>query len=171
MIVEPKVFRDERGFLIEMFNGKSYAELGINFPFVQDNLSGSCQGTLRGLHYQLPHPQGKLISVVSGEIFDVVVDIRSESHTFGQWFGVNLSSECKKQLWVPPGLAHGFYVLSEWAEVFYKLTDYYNPSRQHTILWEDPAIGIKWPILPNVDLVLSDKDLKGVLFKDALFQE
>jgi len=171
MIIEPIVFSDERGFLLEVYNAKKFSEMGITKPFVQDNHSSSRQGTLRGLHYQLEQPQGKLVKAVLGEIFDVVVDLRSVSSTFGQWVGVRLSAESKQQLWVPPGFAHGFYTLSDWAEVLYKLTDYYSPVWEKTILWNDPTIGVDWPILPGVDLVLSKKDLDGVLFKDAIYYE
>jgi len=169
IILTPKVFGDQRGFLLEMYNARTFSEFGITDPFVQDNHSSSCQGTLRGLHYQIEVPQGKLIKVVRGEIFDVAVDLRSNSATFGKWVGVRLSAENKQQLWVPPGFAHGFYVISEWADVLYKMTDYYAPEHQRTILWNDSCIGVDWPILPGVDLVLSENDRYGVKFEDAAY--
>ena len=167
IILSPTVFGDQRGFLLEMYNARTFTEFGITDSFVQDNHSSSCQGTLRGLHYQVDAPQGKLIKVFRGEIFDVAVDLRRNSVTFGNWVGVRLSADNKQQLWVPPGFAHGFYVISEWADVLYKMTDYYAPKYQRTILWNDPSIGINWPILPGVDLILSENDHDGVKFKDA----
>ena len=156
VIIEPKVFGDERGFFLETFHAERYAELaGITLPFVQDNHSRSSKAVLRGLHYQKKKPQGKLVRVVSGEVYDVAVDIRQGSSTFGQWEGVILSDENKKQLWVPPGFAHGFLVLSETADFEYKCTDYYDPSDEGSILWNDPDLSIPWPIdVPN----LSEKD-------------
>jgi dTDP-4-dehydrorhamnose 3,5-epimerase len=135
--------------------------------FVQDNHSRSRLGTLRGLHYQIRQPQGKLVRVVSGEIFDVAVDLRRSSSTFGQWFGVILSAENKKQIWVPPGFAHGFYTVSEWAEMLYKTTDYYAPQWERTLLWNDPAIGIQWPLMEDKPPLLSPKDSAGVLLGQA----
>lgn len=157
LIVEPKVFGDARGFFMETWQQQRYAELGIKGPFVQDNLSFSARGVLRGLHYQQPHPQGKLVSVIQGAVFDVAVDIRSGSPTFGEWVGVELSGENHQQLWVPPGFAHGFCVLSESAYFTYKCTDVYTPAAEGGIIWNDPAIVIKWPI---ADIQLSDKDTK-----------
>ncbi len=171
LILEPQVFGDKRGFLLEMYNTQTFSEIGITNPFVQDNHSGSCQGTIRGLHYQVKYPQGKLIKVTFGEIFDVALDIRYHSPTFGEWVGMRLSAETRQQLWVPPGFAHGFYVLSVWADVLYKLTDYYAPDWQRTILWNDSSIGVDWPILTDIDLVLSESDRNGVLFKDAEYFE
>jgi len=154
-IVEPKVFYDDRGFFLETYHQRKYAETGINCNFVQDNLSRSVRGTLRGLHYQLEHGQAKLIQVIKGVVFDVVVDIRRGSPSFGQWAAVNLSEENKRQLFVPEGFAHGFCVLSEAAEVVYKCTDFYAPEDEGGILWSDPDIAIDWPI---ANPLLSDKD-------------
>jgi dTDP-4-dehydrorhamnose 3,5-epimerase len=167
LLITPKVFGDERGFFMETFQARSFAEAGIHATFVQDNHSRSRQGVLRGLHYQIQQPQGKLVRVILGEIFDVAVDIRRASPTFGKWVGVRLSAENRQQLWIPPGFAHGFYVLSEWAEVLYKATDFYAPQWERTILWNDPEIGIKWPLLSGAPLSLSAKDERGVLLKDA----
>jgi len=165
-IIEPEVIADERGFFIESFNQRAYAdEAGIDFQFVQDNLSQSGKGVLRGLHYQIKQAQGKLIRVVSGEVFDVAVDIRKDSTTFGQWVGFHLSAENKKQTWIPPGFAHGFLVLSESADVLYKTTEYYEPDHQRCILWNDPEIGIEWPI--DGDPILSEKDKTGKKLLEA----
>ena len=159
VIIEPKVFGDERGFFLETFHTSRYADLaGISLPFVQDNFSRSLKGVLRGLHFQKTKPQGKLISVVRGEVYDVAVDIRKGSSTFGQWVGVILSEENKKQLWVPPGFAHGFAVLSEIADFYYKCTDYYDPSDEGSILWNDPDLAISWPV---ENPILSDKDINA----------
>ena len=159
VIIEPKVFGDERGFFLETFHTSRYADLaGISLPFVQDNYSRSLKGVLRGLHFQKTKPQGKLISVVRGEVYDVAVDIRKGSSTFGQWVGVILSEENKKQLWVPPGFAHGFVVLSEIADFEYKCTDYYEPSDEGSILWNDPDLAIGWPV---ENPILSDKDINA----------
>ncbi len=167
ILIEPKVFPDDRGFFMETYRSDLLKEAGISLDFVQDNHSGSQRGTLRGLHYQIRQPQGKLLRVAVGEIFDVVVDIRRNSPTFGRWVGVQLSAENKRQLWVPPGFANGFYVLSEWAELIYKATDYYAPEWERSILWCDPEIGIDWPIVPDTDPLLSAKDTKGKLLADA----
>ena len=159
VIIEPKVFRDERGFFLETFHTSRYADLaGISLPFVQDNYSRSSKGVLRGLHFQKTKLQGKLVSVVRGEVYDVAVDIRKGSSTFGQWVGVILSEENKKQLWVPPGFAHGFVVLSEIADFEYKCTDYYDPSDEGSILWNDPDLAISWPV---ENPILSDKDINA----------
>jgi dTDP-4-dehydrorhamnose 3,5-epimerase len=156
VIIQPKVFGDERGFFLETFQTDKYADLaGINFPFVQDNHSRSSKGVLRGLHFQKTKPQGKLVRVVSGAVYDVAVDIRQSSPTFGQWEGVLLSEENKTQFWVPPGFAHGFAVLSDTADFEYKCTDYYDPSDEGSILWNDPSLNISWPI---DNPILSDKD-------------
>lgn len=156
VIIEPKVFGDERGFFLETFQVKRYADLaGITLPFVQDNHSRSSKAVLRGLHYQKTKPQGKLVRVVRGEVYDVAVDIRQGSSTFGQWEGVILSDENKKQFWVPAGFAHGFVVLSETADFEYKCTDYYDPSDEGSILWNDPDLNIPWP---TDDPNLSEKD-------------
>lgn len=167
LIITPKIFGDERGFVMETYQARSFADAGIDSSFVQDNHSRSKQGVLRGLHYQIQQPQGKLVRVILGEIFDVVVDIRRASPTFGKWAAVRLLAENRQQLWVPPGFAHGFYVLSEWAEVLYKVSDFYAPQWERSILWNDPEIGIDWPLLPDVPLSLSEKDGQGVLLKDA----
>lgn len=159
VIIEPKVFGDERGFFLETFQAERYAaQAGINLPFVQDNYSRSSRGVLRGLHFQIKKPQGKLVRVVQGEVYDVAVDIRQGSTTFGQWEGVILSEENKIQFWIPPGFAHGFLVLSETADFEYKCTDYYDASDEGSILWNDPDLNIPWQI---DDPYLSDKDAKA----------
>lgn len=156
VIIEPKVFGDDRGFFLEVFHASRYAELaGISLPFIQDNHSRSSKGVLRGLHFQKTKPQGKLVRVVRGEVFDVAVDIRRSSSTFGKWEGVILSEENKKQFWVPPGFAHGFVVLSDIADFEYKCTDYYDPSDEGSLLWSDPDLGVDWPVM---NPILSDKD-------------
>jgi len=166
LIFEPKVFGDDRGFFFESFNERRFTELtGINTNFVQDNHSKSARNVLRGLHYQIQQPQGKLVRVVAGEVFDVAVDIRKSSATFGKWVGVVLSAENKRQLWVPPGFAHGFVVTSESAEFLYKTTDYWAPEHERSILWNDPAVGIQWPIQGTP--MLSGKDQVGKLLADA----
>lgn len=159
VIIEPNVFGDDRGFFLETFQAARYGdEAGIDLPFVQDNHSRSAKGVLRGLHFQKTKPQGKLVRVVRGEVYDVAVDIRDGSKTFGQWEAVLLSEENKKQFWVPPGFAHGFVVLTDTADFEYKCTDYYDPSDEGSILWSDPDLGISWPI---DNPVLSDKDLNA----------
>jgi dTDP-4-dehydrorhamnose 3,5-epimerase len=166
LIIEPKAFGDDRGFFYESFNERRFLELtGVATNFVQDNHSKSAKNVLRGLHYQIQQPQGKLVRVVAGEVFDVAVDIRKHSPTFGHWVGVALSAENKRQLWVPPGFAHGFVVTSESAEFLYKTTDYWAPEFERSILWNDPAIGIKWPIQGQP--MLSSKDQIGKLLIDA----
>ena len=166
MLIEPRVFGDHRGFFFESFNAKAFAEAtGCTDAFVQDNHSRSSHGVLRGLHYQVEQAQGKLVRAVAGEIFDVAVDIRRGSPTFGQWVGAMLSAENKHQLWVPAGFAHGFVVVSETAEVLYKTTDYYAPAHERSILWNDPAIGIEWPA--DIQPLLSAKDEAAVLLADA----
>jgi dTDP-4-dehydrorhamnose 3,5-epimerase len=161
VIIEPKVFGDERGFFLETFQAERYRALaGIELSFVQDNHSRSTKGVLRGLHFQKTKPQGKLVRVVRGEVFDVAVDIRKGSPTYGQWAGVLLSEENKRQFWVPPGLAHGFVVLSDVADFEYKCTDYYDPSDEGCLIWNDPEVGIEWPI--DFEPQLSTKDLIGV---------
>lgn len=160
-IIEPSVFGDERGFFMETWNQKQFEELVTGKPtqFVQDNHSKSKKGILRGLHYQTENTQGKLVRVVSGEVFDVAVDIRKGSPTFGQWVGEYLSAENKRQLWIPEGFAHGFYVTSDEAEFVYKCTDYYNPNAEVTIVWDDSNLNVLWPI--NGEIIMSDKDKKG----------
>jgi len=165
LILEPKVFGDSRGFFYESFNKKTLALVGITAEFVQDNHSRSSQGVLRGLHYQIKQPQGKLVRVVAGEVFDVVVDIRKKSPTFGKWLGEHLSAENKRILWVPPGFAHGFLVLSEYAEFLYKTTDYWAPEFERTIMWNDADLGVAWPIQGEPQLSVKDK--QGKPFKEA----
>jgi dTDP-4-dehydrorhamnose 3,5-epimerase len=171
LIIEPQVFEDSRGFFMETYQAEKFAQAGIGSEFVQDNHSRSSQYTLRGLHYQIRHAQGKLVRVVVGEIFDVAVDIRRSSPTFGRWVGVFLSAQDKRQLWVPLGFAHGFYVISEWAEVLYKATDYYDPKAERCILWEDSTLNVTWPIATSISPILSPKDLAGKLFKEAELYE
>ncbi len=166
LLVEPDVFGDHRGFFMETFRQEHFTAAGITASFVQDNHSGSQKGTLRGLHYQIQQPQGKLVRVIAGEVFDVAVDIRRSSPTFGKHEGVCLSAENKLELWVPPGFAHGFLVLSDWAEVVYKATDYYAPRWERSIRWDDPSIGIEWPQI-DIEPILSPKDLQGKLLRDA----
>lgn len=167
ILINPVIYSDARGFFMETYRQSEFVNAGIQEKFVQDNHSGSIQGTLRGLHYQVKNAQGKLVQVVSGEIFDVAVDLRRASPSFGMWVGEVLSAENKNQLWIPPGFAHGFYVISEWANVLYKVTDYYAPEWDRTLLWSDPAIGINWPLIPGADLNISLKDSQGQLLKDA----
>jgi len=167
LVLEPKVFGDERGFFMESYNQRMFRELtGTSPDFVQDNHSRSARGVLRGLHYQLQQPQGKLVRVTSGVVFDVAVDLRRASPTFGRWHGVELSGENKRQFWVPAGFAHGFVVLSETADFLYKTTDYYAPEYERCIAWNDPAIGIDWP-LAGIEPKLSAKDQAGVSLAQA----
>jgi len=166
LLIEPKVFGDDRGFFLESFNRRAFHEAtGLNVDFVQDNHSKSARNVLRGLHYQLAQPQGKLVRVTQGEVFDVAVDIRKGSPTYGQWVGEILSAENKKQLWIPAGLAHGFVVLSETAEFLYKTTDYYAPQHERCIAWNDPDLAIAWPI--EGQPLLSAKDAAGIAFRQA----
>lgn len=167
ILLEPKVFGDARGFFLESYNQESFRQAtGLNLQFVQDNHSRSSKGVLRGLHYQLaPKAQGKLVRVVSGAVFDVAVDVRKSSSTFGQWVGAELSEENHRQMWIPPGFAHGFVVLSETADFLYKTTDYYAPELERCIAWNDPTIGIQWPA--NINPVLSDKDKEGKALNEA----
>lgn len=158
LIIEPEVHGDERGFFTETFRTDLFQAHGVRLPFVQDNHSRSRCGTLRGLHYQLNFPQGKLVRVIAGEIFDVAVDVRRSSSTFGKWVSILLSSENNKMIWVPPGFAHGFLTLSESAEVLYKTTDYYSPENERSIIWNDPVIGIDWPLDRVTDVILSARD-------------
>ena len=157
LLLKPKVFGDERGYFVETWQKERYEELGINLPFVQDNHSKSTKGILRGLHYQKKHPQGKLVMVSYGEVFDVAVDIRPNSATFGKWYGAILSQENQHQLWIPPGLAHGFLVLSDVAHFHYKCTDFYYPDDEGSIIWNDNTINIDWPILDEIKLSNKDK--------------
>jgi dTDP-4-dehydrorhamnose 3,5-epimerase len=165
VLIKPKVFGDARGWFFESWEARKFAAAGLDAAFVQDNYSRSVQGTLRGLHYQIQRPQGKLVRVTQGEVFDVAVDIRRSSPSFGKWVGTILSGDNKHQLWVPPGFAHGFYVLSESAEFFYKCTDFYAPEHERTLRWDDPKLGIQWP-LKGAPL-LSDKDRQGKPLADA----
>ncbi len=166
LIIEPKVFGDERGFFFESFNKKTFAETaGVTAEFVQDNHSKSARGVLRGLHYQIKQAQGKLVRVTSGEVLDVAVDIRKSSDTFGQWVGIILSAENKRQLWIPPGFAHGFIVLSESAEFLYKTTDYYAPEHERCIRWNDDELAIDWQYADEP--LVSEKDAQGTSFKEA----
>jgi dTDP-4-dehydrorhamnose 3,5-epimerase len=169
LILEPKVFGDSRGFFFESFNARDFAQCtGLDVQFVQDNHSKSAQGVLRGLHYQINHPQGKLVRVSQGEVFDVAVDLRRNSPTFGKWEGVLLSAENKRQLWVPPGFAHGFLVTSENAEFLYKTTDYWYPEHERSLLWNDPSVGIQWPT--DAAPLLATKDAAALsLDKAELF--
>lgn len=166
MLIEPRVFGDARGFFMESWNRKTFAGLGLDLDFVQDNHSRSARGVLRGLHYQLHQPQGKLVRVTQGAVFDVAVDLRRSSPNFGKWTGHELSAENHHMLWVPPGFAHGFLVLSESADFLYKTTEYYAPEHERCVLWNDPAIGIEWP-LGGGEPLLSAKDKVGSLLKDA----
>jgi len=164
VLLEPQVFGDDRGFFFESFNQKSFEEAtGSSLLFVQDNHSKSNRGVLRGLHFQDPNPQGKLVRVSQGEVFDVVVDIREDSTSFGQWYGVHLSEHNKLQLWIPPGLAHGFLVLSEVAQFLYKTTDYWYPKQERSLLWNDPSLGIDWPLEEEPVLSLKDKNASSFL--------
>lgn len=166
LLIEPKVFGDTRGFFYESYNRKAFQiATGLDVDFVQDNHSRSAQGVLRGLHYQIQQPQGKLVRAVVGAVFDVAVDMRASSPTFGKWVGVELSAENKKMMWVPPGFAHGFLVLSEFAEFLYKTTDYYAPSYERAVAWNDAQIGIVWPL--SGPPLLSAKDQAGTRFADA----
>ena len=160
-VIEPTVFKDERGYFVETYNQNDMKEAGLDMVFVQDNQSSSRKGVLRGLHFQINYPQDKLVRVVSGEVFDVAVDLREGSPTYGQWYGVLLSAENKKQFFIPKGFAHGFIVLSDYAEFCYKVTDFYHPNDEGGLLWKDPEIGVEWPMpegMTAADLILSDKD-------------
>ena len=167
IILEPKVFGDERGFFMETYQARQFMELGLPTQFVQDNHSGSRHGILRGLHYQIRQAQGKLVRVIAGEVFDVAVDLRKTSPTFGKWVGAALSTQNKRSIWIPVGFAHGFYVLSDWAEIVYKTTDYYAPEWERSLLWNDPELGIEWPIVGQQAPILSAKDVAGTHLKDA----
>ncbi len=164
--IDLKVHSDSRGYFMETYQLLRHAQAGITGPFVQDNISMSFCGVLRGLHYQINHPQGKLVTVLQGKVFDVVVDLRQSSATFGHWMGITLSADNGKQLWVPPGFAHGFLALEDNTLFSYKCTDYYHPTAERTLLWNDPEIGIVWP-LDGKAPVISEKDARGTLFADA----
>lgn len=157
-VIEPTVFKDERGYFVETYNQHDFAEAGLDMTFVQDNQSMSVRGVLRGLHFQKQYPQGKLVRVLRGAVFDVAVDLRETSPTFGKWFGVELTAENKKQFYIPEGFAHGFLVLSDEAEFAYKCTDFYHPGDEGGIAWNDPKIGVAWPLQPGVELTISEKD-------------
>lgn len=168
LLVEPRVFGDARGFFLESWNQRAFDDaVGQSVRFVQDNHSRSTRGVLRGLHYQLQQPQGKLVRVVTGRVYDVAVDMRRDSPRLGQWVGVELSADNQRMLWIPPGFAHGFLVLSETADFLYKATEYYAPADEHTVAWNDPALGIDWPLDPDVPLQISTKDQAGRPFADA----
>lgn len=169
MIVEPVVYGDDRGFFLESFNEREMRKIGIDAHFVQDNHSRSVRNVLRGLHYQISQPQGKLVRVVQGKVFDVAVDLRRGSPAFGKWVGVELSAENRQMFWLAPGLAHGFVVLSDSAEFLYKATDYYAPDSERTLLWNDPDVGIEWPLTGAA--ILSAKDAAGKSFKTAAVYE
>lgn len=166
-VIEPQVFGDSRGYFMETYNKKEFEAAGLTMEFVQDNQSKSKKGVLRGLHFQKLHPQGKLVRVVSGEVFDVAVDLRADSDTYGKWFGVTLSEENKKQFYIPEGFAHGFLVLSETAEFTYKCTELYHPEDEGGLLWDDPEIGVKWPMDNITEITLSDKDKKWKGLKES----
>ncbi|MGH7498866.1 MAG: dTDP-4-dehydrorhamnose 3,5-epimerase [Gemmatimonadales bacterium] len=166
LLIEPVVRADARGFFLEAWHEQRYRAAGIDLPFVQDNHSRSGRGTLRGLHYQIQQPQGKLVRVAAGEVFDVAVDLRRSSLTFGRWVGAVLSAENHRQLWVPPGFAHGFYVLSESADLLYKCTDLYASDHDRTLRWDDPDVGVEWPLAGGAPL-LSAKDAAGAAFRVA----
>jgi dTDP-4-dehydrorhamnose 3,5-epimerase len=167
MIVEPRVFDDERGFFMETWEARKFAAAGIIATFVQDNHSASRQWVLRGLHYQIRQTQGKLVRVTQGEVFDVAVDLRRSSPTFGRWVGEYLSESNRRMMWVPPGFAHGFLVMSERVEFMYKCTDYYSPQSERALLWNDPALGIEWPLPTGIDPIVSDKDKVASLLSVA----
>lgn len=166
-IIEPKVFGDERGFFMESWNARSFAQAGLDLDFVQDNHSRSSRGVLRGLHYQQPNPQGKLVRVTAGAVYDAVVDMRKSSPTYGKSVGVELSAANKRMFWVPPGMAHGFLCLEDGTDFLYKCTSYYDPANEHSLLWNDPALGIEWP-LDGITPQLSAKDEAGKSFADAV---
>ena len=166
-VIEPTVFKDERGYFVETYNQNDMKEAGLDMVFVQDNQSMSTRGVLRGLHFQKQFPQGKLVRVVRGKVFDVAVDLRSDSKTYGKWFGVELSAENMKQFYIPEGFAHGFLVLSDEAEFCYKCTDFYHPGDEGGLAWNDPEIGVEWPLEEGVDLTISEKDQKWKGLKDT----
>ena len=166
-VIEPTVFKDERGYFVETYNQNDMKGAGLDMVFVQDNQSMSTRGVLRGLHFQKQFPQGKLVRVVRGKVFDVAVDLRSDSKTYGKWFGVELSAENMKQFYIPEGFAHGFLVLSDEAEFCYKCTDFYHPGDEGGLAWNDPEIGVEWPLEEGVDLIISEKDQKWKGLKDT----
>lgn len=167
LVFEPRVFGDHRGYFLETWRADVFKKAGVTLPFVQDNQSSSRQGVLRGIHYQVKQPQGKLVRVINGRVFDVAVDLRRGSTHFGRWTGVELSADNHRQFWLPPGFGHAFYVLSELAEFVYKCTDYYAPEHERALRWDDPTVGIDWPLVPGVETVLSDKDRAGLALAEA----
>lgn len=167
MVIEPTIFSDDRGHFFEIRQQQKFSAAGINLAFVQDNMSRSKRGVIRGLHYQVQQPQGKLVRVVAGKVFDVAVDIRRNSPNFGKWVSAILSAENNHQIWVPPGFAHGFYVLSDFADVIYCCTDLYAPQFERTIIWNDPELAINWPLTENETPILSPKDAQGLLIKNS----
>lgn len=167
ILIEPKVFGDARGFFMETWNARAFAQNGLDLNFVQDNHSSSVRGALRGLHYQIKRPQGKLVRVIAGEVFDVAVDLRRSSSTFGKSIGLTLSADNRRQLWIPPGFAHGFYVTSERAEFEYKCTEFYAPEYERALRWDDPALAIAWPLVNSQAPKLSTKDANAALWADA----
>ncbi|MBO0611815.1 dTDP-4-dehydrorhamnose 3,5-epimerase [Thiothrix fructosivorans] len=167
LILEPQVFGDARGFFLETWNSKTFADAGLNLNFVQDNHSRSGQGILRGMHYQIQNPQGKLVRVTSGKVFDVAVDLRQSSPTFGQWAGAELSADNHRMLWIPPGFAHGFYVMSQSADFLYKCTDFYAPAYDRSLRWDDPTVGIEWPLVNSAQPTISAKDEAGKNWQEA----
>ena len=166
-LLEPKVFGDPRGFFLETWNREAFRAAGFDLNFVQDNHSRSARGILRGLHFQMEHTQGKLVRVTAGAVFDVAVDLRRSSPTVGQWYGVSLSAVNQRMLWVPPGFAHGFYVTSDYADFIYKCTDVYHPASEQTLAWDDPAVGIEWPVPAGEAPILSAKDAQGSSWADT----
>ena len=170
-LVEPSYFADPRGFFMETYNKERLKEEGIEFSFVQENHSGSKQGVVRGIHYQIKHAQGKMVRVVKGEVYDVAVDLRRNSPSFGQYVSQILSAENRKQLWIPPGFGHAIYILSDWAEFVYIVTDKYSPEDERCIIWNDPDLNIDWPILEGVKILISEKDAAGVKFASAEIYE
>lgn len=167
LILEPQVFGDARGFFLETWNSQTFADAGLDLNFVQDNHSRSGQGILRGMHYQIQNPQGKLVRVTSGKVFDVAVDLRQSSPTFGQWAGAELSADNHRMMWVPPGFAHGFYVMSESADFLYKCTDFYAPAYDRSLRWDDPTVGIEWPLINGAQPTISAKDEAGKSWQEA----
>ena len=166
LLIEPRVFGDHRGFFLESWNARAFAEAGLDLSFVQDNHSRSARGVLRGLHFQNPHPQGKLVRVINGAVYDVIVDLRRSSPSFGKWFGAELSAQNKRMMWVPPGMAHGFLCLEDATDFLYKCTEFYDAASEHTLLWNDPALGIEWP-LDGIEVQLSAKDREAARFADV----
>ena len=166
ILIKPKVFGDDRGFFMETYRKEEFTEAGISMPLVQDNHSRSKKGVLRGLHFQVQPVQGKIVRVILGEVYDVSVDLRRSSPTFKHWVGINLSKKNKYQVWIPPGFAHGFYVLSEWAEVVYKVTDYWAPEGEKTLSWNDPDVSVDWPLNDANKPILSNKDNQGTLLRE-----